>query len=285
VAQVVHAAVECIRMAVQNFGLKALGAQSKAVVKLSVALLEASATAAPVRAEAKLLAVELHRFMGAALRPSYDNLRPAQQQDLDSAFAEAPPPAPTRMTRSAAAARAAAGDSGTDTAVAAAAVEEFDPTEMIEAVDVLGKLPKDFNEKIFTVPKWTEKKEMLDELLKLASSPRVSPGDFGELVKTLKRLTGDSMVVVVATAIQALGTLGKALKRDFSQYAKNSTATLFDRLKEKDKRVVEACHVALDSYLGCCITISATPNPQRYPGFRTCDVYIDPAQQNTLDRI
>ena len=109
-AQVVHAAVECIRMAVQNFGLKALGAQSKAVVKLSVALLEASATAAPVRAEAKLLAVELHRFMGAALRPSYDNLRPAQQQDLDSAFAEAPPPAPTRMTRSAAAARAAAGE-------------------------------------------------------------------------------------------------------------------------------------------------------------------------------
>ena len=45
-----------------------------------------------MRAEAKLLAVELHRYMGAALRPSYDNLRPAQQKDLDDAFAEAPKP-------------------------------------------------------------------------------------------------------------------------------------------------------------------------------------------------
>ena len=77
-------------MAVQAFGLKALGPTPKPVVKLSVTLLEASATTAAVRAEAKLLAVELHRYMGAALRPSYENLRPAQQKDLDDAFAEAP---------------------------------------------------------------------------------------------------------------------------------------------------------------------------------------------------
>ncbi|KAJ1492762.1 armadillo-type protein, partial [Baffinella frigidus] len=252
---VVHAAVECVRMAVQGFGLKALGPTPKPVVKLSVALLEASATTAPVRAEAKLLAVELHRYMGAALRPSYDNLRPAQQKDLDDAFAEAPKAKPTRMTRAvaaAAAARLAAGEPEEEVADAGGGEGEFE----IEAVDVLAKLPKDFNEKIFTVAKWTEKKEMLDELVKLANSPKVAPGDFAELTKTLKRLTGDSMVVVVATSIQALAALAKGLKKDFAQYARNSTSTLFDRLKEKDRRVVEACHTALDAYLAGCVSVT-----------------------------
>ena len=58
----------------------------------------------PVRSEALPLAVELHKYMGAALRPSYDGLRTAQQKEIDDAFASAEKPAPARMTRSVAAA-------------------------------------------------------------------------------------------------------------------------------------------------------------------------------------
>jgi hypothetical protein len=61
----------------------------------------------PVRAEALLLAVELHKYMGVALRPSYNDLRTAQQKEIDDAFAVAEKPAPSRMTRAAAAAFAA----------------------------------------------------------------------------------------------------------------------------------------------------------------------------------
>jgi cytoskeleton-associated protein 5 len=94
------ASAECLRAAVEAFGLKPLGAQGKAIVKLSVTMFDS--TVAPVRAEAKSLAVELYKYMGAALRPSYENLRPAQQKEIDEAFASAGAPQPTRMTRSAA---------------------------------------------------------------------------------------------------------------------------------------------------------------------------------------
>lgn len=72
-------------------------------------------TVAPVRAEAKPLAVELYKYMGATLRASYENLRPAQQKEIDEAFAEAGKPQPSRQTRSAAlkAAQAAAREADT----------------------------------------------------------------------------------------------------------------------------------------------------------------------------
>ena len=37
---------------------------------------------------------------------------------------------------------------------------DVDALEFLEAVDVLSKLPKDFNDAVLTLPKWTEKKEV-----------------------------------------------------------------------------------------------------------------------------
>jgi hypothetical protein len=37
---------------------------------------------------------------------------------------------------------------------------DVDALEFLEAVDVLAKLPKDFNDAVLTLPKWTEKKEV-----------------------------------------------------------------------------------------------------------------------------
>eukprot|EP00961_Rhodomonas_salina_P161281 2171101-Rhodomonas_salina.1 len=139
--KIAAASAECLRMAVQEFGLRAMGPQSKAIVKLSATLFDS--TVAPVRAEAKPLAVELHKYMGAALRPSYDNLRPAQQKEIDEAFEEAGKPQPTRKTRTEAAkavpppTAAADGQDGTDAAAssAAAPAADFDPLEFLEPVE------------------------------------------------------------------------------------------------------------------------------------------------------
>ena len=38
-------------------------------------------------------------------------------------------------------------------------------------------------------PKWKERKEVLELLLPVAQSPKISPGDFGELVKSLKKVS------------------------------------------------------------------------------------------------
>ena len=202
--------------------------------------------------------MELHKYMGSALRPSYDGLRTAQQKEIDDAFASAQKPAPTRMTRSAAAvasskpveAAAAETSDAAPAAVPAGAPADFDALDLVDPVDVLSKLPKDFCDKVLTLPKWTEKKEMLDKLIEAASSPKILPGDYHELVKTLKKLMADPMVVLVASAVTAAGLLANGLRKDFSQCAKLLLATLLDRLKEKDFRVRDAVHAALENMIG-----------------------------------
>eukprot|EP00960_Hanusia_phi_P030980 748996-Hanusia_phi.AAC.5 len=256
------AAAECLRMAVQSFGLRALGPQSKAVVKLSVTLFDS--TVAAVRGEALPLAVELHKYMGAALRPSYDNLRPAQQKEMDEAFASAGPPQPTRETRSSASKNALASSqsapaSSIDQASAApasSAAADVDPMDFFDPVEILSKLPNGWCEKVLAAPKWQEKKELIDGLIELASAPKLASGDYFEVVKTLKRLANDSMVVVVSTAVIAVGLLARGLRKEFSQGGRLIFPTLLDRLKEKDNRVKESLHSTLDSLTGKCLSLA-----------------------------
>ena len=68
--------------------------------------------------------------------------------------------------------------------------------------------------------KWKERKEVLDELLPLAQSPKISPGDYGELVKALKKvITKDSNVMIVAVAGNIVAGLATGLRKGFQSYA------------------------------------------------------------------
>ncbi|KAL3171509.1 hypothetical protein MRX96_013713 [Rhipicephalus microplus] len=62
-----------------------------------------------------------------------------------------------------------------------------DAYDLLEAVDILSKLPKDFYEQC-EAKKWQERKEALEKLLELASNPKLKPGDYDDLVKALKRI-------------------------------------------------------------------------------------------------
>jgi hypothetical protein len=82
-------------------------------------------------------------------------------------------------------------ESGADAADAGA---EIDPFDLLDPVDILSKLPKDFYEKA-EAKKWQERKEALDCLNELVTkNPKLEAGDYGDLVKLLKK------VRVVSTA-------------------------------------------------------------------------------------
>ncbi|CAF3598817.1 unnamed protein product, partial [Rotaria sp. Silwood2] len=66
--------------------------------------------------------------------------------------------------------------------------EDLDPFEMMEAVNILERLSKDFFDKIES-KQWKDRKEVLDDLLTLLTqNPKpTSDSDYTELVKVLKK--------------------------------------------------------------------------------------------------
>lgn len=120
----------------------------------------------------------------------------SQVTELEAEFAKAQNEkvVPTRYLRSqqarqakAAAEACEAGEDGEDEADNDAAVE-IDPYELMSAVDILSKLPSGFYDKV-EAKKWQERKEAVDELeALLQKSPKLESGDYGDLVRALKKV-------------------------------------------------------------------------------------------------
>ncbi|CAG0884793.1 unnamed protein product [Darwinula stevensoni] len=126
-------------------------------------------------------------------------------------------------------------------------VVAIDPHELLDPVEILSKLPKDFYEKC-EEPKWKDRKEALDGLQPLVSNPKLAVGDYGELVKQLKKMVQkDSNVVVVAQATQCLTGLANGLKKKFYPYAASCIPVFLEKFKEKKQNVVTALREAIDA--------------------------------------
>lgn len=96
---------------------------------------------------------------------------------------------------------------------------DIDPMDLIDPVDILSKLPKDFYEKL-EEKKWQLRKESLEALEVLLQNPKLANGDYGEVVKALKKVIAkDSNVVLVAMAGKSLAALARGLSKKFSTYA------------------------------------------------------------------
>lgn len=64
----------------------------------------------------------------------------------------------------------------------------MDPYDLLDPVDILSKLPKDFFDKL-EAKKWQDRKEALDALEGLLkSAPKLEQGDYGDIVRTLKKV-------------------------------------------------------------------------------------------------
>lgn len=91
--------------------------------------------------------------------------------------------------------------------------------DLIDPVDILSQLPKDFFDKL-EEKKWQLRKESLEALEVLLQNPKLANGDYGDVVKALKKVIAkDTNVILVAMAGKSLASLARGLNKKFSTYA------------------------------------------------------------------
>jgi protein STU2 len=205
-----------------------------------------------VRAESQGLAVEFYRWLREAMKPMFwGELKPVQQQDLEALFEkikQEPAPKQERYLRSQQAAMAATAAAGEEEAGVDAEEEavEIDAFDLAEPVDVMSKVPKDFQENVSST-KWKDRKDALDALYAVLNVPRIKDADFGEIVRSLAKCMKDANIAVVTVAANCVDVLAKGLRKGFPRYRSIIMAPMMDRLKEKKQSVADALGQALDS--------------------------------------
>jgi len=105
--------------------------------------------------------------------------------------------------------------------------------DLFEAVNLLTKYNQEWIDKLMELKVWKEKKEFLEELINDSNVPKIKPGDFSGIAKAVKKLIGDSNVVVSQTAVKVCGTLAKGLRADFEPCCKELFPALAAKFKEK----------------------------------------------------
>lgn len=125
--------------------------------------------------------------------------------------------------------------------------QDLDPYDLADPVEVLSKLPKDFYEKI-EAKKWQERKESLEALENLLKFPKLESGDYGDLVRALKKVVQkDSNVICVALAGRCIAGLANGLRKKFQTYSGTLILPLLEKFKEKKQNVVQAIREAIDA--------------------------------------
>ncbi|KAJ2941196.1 hypothetical protein O0L34_g10431 [Tuta absoluta] len=186
--------------------------------------------------------------------PHIASLQAVMQQELREAFGSTGSPQPTRYLRSQQhrvretvdAADGACDDDDAETAGGDST--EMDPYELLDPVEILSKLPKDFYEKL-EAKKWQERKEALDALENLLkNAPKLEPGDYADLVRALKKvISKDANVMLVALSTRLLGLVASGLRNKFHPYASACIQAILDKFKEKKSNVVTALREAADA--------------------------------------
>src|SRR5690606_36060649 len=127
----------------------------------------------------------------------------------------------TAQTGAAAPAQPQAADKRQETAeVAPPPPVEVDMFELSEPSPVLSKLTPTFHDGIGST-KWSERRDALEELLKLVSKPRLSVDSYGDVVNKLAGIIEqDANVPVTKLAIEVVDAMCKGLRQDFSSYAR-----------------------------------------------------------------
>ncbi|UIZ24806.1 hypothetical protein KXD40_006689 [Peronospora effusa] len=253
------ACLSCILGALKAYGPRVLPLQT---IKAALPkLMEGPVKARPI---AMGIMVEIVRWTGPSLvQDIVGNLRPAQQTEFEGQIKDIIPgqaaptkfvngTKPTKVDTSGADERASIGAAPAAEPVSAA----FDPREFAETVDLLAKLPKtEFKTKL-ALPKWSEKVEALKIVLELIGPlPKLANGEYYELVSTLKALTSDSNVNIVAKSIEVFGALADGLRKNFMQYARMMFPELLRKLSDKKSVILNATNKTLDLFLQHAMTI------------------------------
>ncbi|XP_063985359.1 protein mini spindles isoform X2 [Diachasmimorpha longicaudata] len=252
--KIVSACINTLTLSLREFGSTVVNV--KPLLKKIAGFLEDRDKV--VREEGKALVIEIYRWIGAPIKHQLNSLKPVQLTELEAEFSKLGDGKahPNRYLRSQKPKERCISETGggdgdgdendedEDDGVGGV---EIDPYEQIDPVDILSKLPKDFYEKL-EAKKWQERKEALETLENLVKNPKLESGDYGDLVRVLKKIVSkDSNVVVVSLAGKCLAGLASGLKKKFQPYACACLPALLEKFKEKKPTVVTVLREAVDA--------------------------------------
>ena len=107
-----------------------------------------------------------------------------------------------------------------------------DPYYLMDPVNILEKLPKDFYKQV-EEKKWQLRGEALDKLLELVKAPKILPGDFDDLTRVLKKFISKETNVTLVTKV----LLVKFQMMWLSKFLINSIADI-PRIGENDRGIL-----------------------------------------------
>ncbi|CAH1405349.1 unnamed protein product [Nezara viridula] len=251
--KVVAACVHVLEQAVKEFGCKIINV-SKLMKRLQSLLDDRDGN---VRSQTKLLIGVVYHWIGPTFKQQLAAiLKPAQLAEVETEYEKGNNIAAkaTRFLRSQQTKKNTEFVAATiERDVSATEHEEFvenetDRYDLLEPVDILSKLDKNFYTKLES-KKWSERKDVLEELEKqLAATPKLEPADYSEMIQVLKKIISkDSNVVVVGIAIKCVTGIANGLRKKFNQYVSLIIPALFEKFKEKKQNIVLALREAVDA--------------------------------------
>ncbi|KAJ3104241.1 Microtubule-associated protein, microtubule dynamics during spindle orientation [Phlyctochytrium planicorne] len=246
----VVACITVMREAIRLFGTKVVGV--KPILKHLPKIFDHKDKT--IRNEGTALAVEMYRWLGAALMPSIGELKPVQLKELNDLFQSLPEERAKaeRLIRSEQAKREAPGfvpEEEPGQPVQEAEPEPVDPFDLADPVNVLDKMPPKFYE------------ELASDFLLLVKFPKLEDGRYGELLNVLAKVNGhdgiqkanfqkrvnDANILVGTGAINCIEHIAREVLIDAKVLS-----SLLEKLKEKKAAVIEAIRNALDAvFLSC----------------------------------
>ncbi|KAM3333300.1 hypothetical protein ACQJBY_028412 [Aegilops geniculata] len=252
VAKAVVPAIDVMFQALSEFGAKVV--PPKKILKMLPELFDHPDQ--NVRASSKGLTLELCRWIGKEPVKSilFEKMRDTMKKELEAELANVLGIAkPTRKIRSEQekeleeeAVPETTGASTSEVAVQDAPME-IDEYDLVDPVDILTPLEKSGFWDGVKATKWSERRDAVAELTKLASTKKIAPGDFNEVSRTLKKLVTDVNLAVAVEATQAIGNLAKGLRTHFSGNSRNLLPVLLEKLKEKKPTMSEALTQTLEA--------------------------------------
>ncbi|KAK8296374.1 hypothetical protein V6Z11_D05G118200 [Gossypium hirsutum] len=245
VAKAVVPAIDVMFQALSEFGAKVV--PPKRILKMLPELFDHQDQ--NVRASSKGLTLELCRWIGKDPVKSilFEKMRDTMKKELEAELVNVTGAAkPSRKIRSEQdrepepeAVSEAAGPGPAEESVADTP-QEIDEYELVDPVDILTPLEKSGFWDGVKATKWSERKEAVAELTKLASTKKIAPGDFTEVCRTLKKLVTDVNIAVAVEAIQTIGNLARGLRTHFSGSSRFLLPVLLEKLKEKKPTLTES---------------------------------------------
>ncbi|KAI8567611.1 hypothetical protein RHMOL_Rhmol02G0135000 [Rhododendron molle] len=262
VAKAVVPAIDVMFQALSEFGAKIV--PPKRILKMLPELFDHQDQ--NVRASSKGLTLELCRWIGKEPVKSilFEKMRDTMKKELEAELVNVSGTArPSRKIRSEQdkepeqeAVPEVVGSGPSEESVADAP-QEIDEYELVDPVDILTPLEKTGFWEGVKAAKWSERKEAVAELTKLASTKRIAPGDFTEICRTLKKLIIDVNIAVAVEAIQAIGNLARGLRTHFSGNSRFLLPILLEKLKEKKPTLTDALSQTLHAmYKSGCLNLA-----------------------------